>query len=81
MCKYMSVDFFISSKQLLTPIAFLTPRHRNDKAARWAKSKRPKKYRLSDINKTPKVYAIHSYEKPAEFTISDAPAKPITKDE
>ena len=53
--------------------------HRNDKAARWAKAKRPRKSRPSDINKTPVVYEIHSFQKPAEFTISDEPAKAITK--
>lgn len=54
-------------------------KHVNDKAAKWAKAKRPRKSRPSDINRTPIVYAIHSYEKPAEYTIDAAPASPAVK--
>jgi hypothetical protein len=42
----------------------------NDKAAKWAKSKRPRKSRPSDINRTPPNYP--TIIKPAEYTISDA---------
>jgi len=55
--------------------------HVNDKAAKWAASKRPKKSRPSDINRTPPTYEIHSVKKPAEFTINDAPATPVVKPE
>ena len=48
-------------------------KHVNDKAARWAKAKRPRKSRPSDINRTPTTYEIHSFEKPAEYTVTDAP--------
>ena len=51
----------------------------NNKAAKWAKAKRPRKSRPSDINRKPIVYAIHSYEKPAEYSISDEPAAPMAK--
>jgi hypothetical protein len=58
-------------------------KHVQDKAARWAKAKRPRKSRPSDINRAPIVYALHSFQKPAEFSISDAPpslpAKPVKK--
>jgi hypothetical protein len=49
-------------------------KHVRDKAAKWAKAKRPRKSRPSDINRTPIVYEIHSYAKPAEYSISDAAA-------
>jgi hypothetical protein len=57
----------------------LFAKHVNDKAARWAKAKRPRKSRPSDINRTPTIYAIHSFQKPSEYTISDAPASPMPK--
>jgi len=44
-------------------------KHVNDKAAKWAASKRPKKSRPSDINRKPIVYELHSMQKPAEYTI------------
>jgi len=44
-------------------------KHVNDKAAKWAASKRPKKSRPSDINRKPIVYELHSMPKPAEYTI------------
>jgi len=50
-------------------------KHVNDKAARWAAAKRPKKSRPSDINRTPVVYELTSLTKPAEYTVSDAPAQ------
>ena len=57
----------------------------NDKAAKWAKSKRPRKSRPSDINRAPIIYDIHSFKKPAEYDISDEaavlmvkPVKPAT---
>ena len=46
----------------------LGAKHVNDKAARWAASKRPKKSRPSDINRTRKVYAFESMPKPPEIT-------------
>jgi hypothetical protein len=54
-------------------------KHVQDKAARWAKAKRPRKSRPSDINRTPTIYAIHSITKPAEYSISDEPAAPMAK--
>eukprot|EP00980_Cylindrotheca_fusiformis_P015214 scaffold4222_cov115-Cylindrotheca_fusiformis.AAC.10 len=56
-------------------------KHANDKAAKWAKSKRPRKSRPSDINRTPPVYEIHSIEKPAEYSISDESAAPTAEPE
>lgn len=56
-------------------------KHVKDKAAKWAKAKRPRKSRPSDINRTPIVYEIHSIEKPAEYSISDEPAAPMAKPE
>jgi len=55
----------------------LDAKHVNNKAAKKAAHNRPKKSRPSDINRKPVVYP--SFEKPAEFTISDAPAAPVTK--
>lgn len=57
----------------------LCAKHVNDKAAKWAKSKRPRKSRPSDINRAPIVYAIHSYQKPAEYDISSDAAAPMAK--
>ena len=54
-------------------------KHVNDKAAKWAKAKRPRKSRPSDINRKPIEYAIHSMQKPAEYTISDAAPSSVTK--
>jgi hypothetical protein len=54
-------------------------KHCNDKAAKWAKAKRPRKSRPSDINRKPITYAIHTMIKPAEYSISDAPAAPMAK--
>jgi hypothetical protein len=54
-------------------------KHAQDKAAKWAASKRPKKSRLSDINRRPIIYELSSVVKPPEYTISDAPATPVTK--
>jgi hypothetical protein len=51
------------------------------KAAKWAKDKRPRKSRLSDINRKPVVYELNSITKPAEYDISDAPASPAKKPE
>lgn len=45
-------------------------KHVNDKAAKWAASKRPKKSRPSQKNRKPLVYEIHSYQKPPEYTIT-----------
>lgn len=54
-------------------------KHVKDKAAKWAKAKRPKKHRLSDINRTPIIYELHSLTKPSEYDISEAPAAPVAK--
>lgn len=54
-------------------------KHVNDKAAKWAKSKRPRKTRPSDVNRKPIVYEIHSMTKPAEYSISDEAASPAAK--
>jgi hypothetical protein len=59
----------------------LCAKHVHDKAAKWAKSKRPRKSRPSDINRAPVVYAIHSFQKPAEYDISSEPATPVVKAE
>mmetsp|Transcript_14157 Transcript_14157/g.15886 ORF Transcript_14157/g.15886 Transcript_14157/m.15886 type:complete len:96 (-) Transcript_14157:15-302(-) len=57
----------------------LFAKHVKDKAAKWAKAKRPRKSRPSDINRKPIVYAIHSFKKPAEYSISDEPAVLMSK--
>jgi len=57
----------------------LSAKHVKDKAAKWAKSKRPRKSRPSDINRAPIIYDIHSYEKPAEYDISSEPAALMAK--
>jgi len=78
---------FITSVSAFAPQSFCVKdvktvcyaKHVNDKAAKWAKSKRPRKSRPSDINRKPIVYAIHSFQKPTEFSISDEPAVPMSK--
>jgi hypothetical protein len=57
----------------------LHAKHVRDKAAKWAKAKRPRKSRPSDINRAPIIYAIHSLVKPAEYAISDEPASIMAK--
>jgi len=57
----------------------LFAKHVNDKAAKWAKSKRPRKSRPSDINRAPIIYDIHSFKKPAEYDISDEAAVLMVK--
>ena len=47
-------------------------KHVQKKAAKWAKDKRPRKSRLSDINRAPIIYELHTMEKPPEYTISEA---------
>jgi hypothetical protein len=59
----------------------LYAKHVQKKAAKWAKDKRPRKSRLSDINRKPVVYELTSITKPAEYDISDAPASPAKKAE
>ncbi|GAX28802.1 hypothetical protein FisN_34Hh012 [Fistulifera solaris] len=54
-------------------------KHANDKGAKWAKSKRPKKSSPADINRKPVVYELTSMVKPAEFTISSEPATSVAK--
>lgn len=48
----------------------LNAKHVQNKGAKKAAHNRPKKSRPSDVNRKPVVYP--SFEKPAEFTISDA---------
>ena len=55
----------------------LNAKHVMNKAAKKANHNRPKKHRLSDINRKPVVYP--AFEKPSEYTISDAPAAPVAK--
>jgi hypothetical protein len=50
----------------------LFAKHANDKAAKWAASKRPKKHRLSDIHRKPVIYELTTMQKPAEYTIDSA---------
>jgi hypothetical protein len=50
-----------------------------DKAAKWAASKRPKKSRLSDKNRAPIIYELHSMTKPSEYTVADSPASIMAK--
>ena len=57
----------------------LDAKYVNDKAAKWAKAKRPRKSRQSDINRSPTVYDIHSYAKPPEYDILSDPAAPMAK--
>jgi hypothetical protein len=51
------------------------------KAAKWAASKRPKKSRPSDKNRTPIIYELHSMTKPSEYTVADTPAVLMAKPE
>mmetsp|Transcript_23005 Transcript_23005/g.32411 ORF Transcript_23005/g.32411 Transcript_23005/m.32411 type:complete len:92 (-) Transcript_23005:188-463(-) len=55
----------------------LEAKHVQKKAARKAAHNRPKKSRPSDINRKPTIYP--SFEKPSEYSVSDAPAVPVTK--
>ena len=55
----------------------LNAKHVENKAARKAAANRPKKSRPSDINRKPTSYP--TFEKPAEYTISDKPASPASK--
>jgi len=66
---------------ILFPSTALDAKHVQDKAARWAKAKRPRKSRPSDIKKTMKVYELYSIVKPAEYEISSQPASPAMKKE
>lgn len=54
-------------------------KHAKDKAAKWAKAKRPKKHRLSDIHRKPTDYELTKMQKPAEYTIDSAAASPVLK--
>jgi len=53
----------------------------NDKAAKWAAAKRPKKKRPSQVNRTPPEYELHNLAKPAEYTIDSAAASPAKKED
>lgn len=52
----------------------LFAKHAQKKAAKWAKDKRPRKSRPSDINRRPVVYELQTLLKPPEYDISEAPA-------
>jgi hypothetical protein len=54
-------------------------KHANDKGAKWAASKRPKKSRLSDIHRKPLDYELTKLVKPVEYSIDDAPASIAVK--
>lgn len=60
-----------SSSSLSLSLSFSLPclfaKHAQDKGAKWARSKRPKKTRKSDIFRAPTNYP--AFEKPAEYTI------------
>jgi len=58
----MSCQFFPSFS-----LPCLFAKHAQDKGAKWARSKRPKKTRKSDIIRAPTNYP--AFEKPAEYTI------------
>jgi hypothetical protein len=62
---------------LLCSVCFA--KHVQDKAAKWARAKRPRKSRPSDKNRKPVVYELTSMQKPPEYDISDAPASPAPK--
>jgi len=55
----------------------LDAKHVQKKAAKKSNHNRPRKSRPSDINRKPVVYP--SFEKPSEYTISDAAAAPVNK--
>ena len=76
---FLPFSHTVSLATLFRFYSALCAKYVNDKAAKWAKSKRPRKSRPSDINRAPIVYAIHSYEKPAEYDISSEPAAPMAK--
>ena len=55
----------------------LNAKHVQNKAAKKANKNRPRKSRPSDINRKPTNYP--TFEKPAEYSISDAAPAPVTK--
>lgn len=75
-------DFFTNPNFILflsytTHSICLDAKHVNKKAARKSNHTRPRKSRPSDINRKAPVYP--SFEKPPEYTISDAPATPVVR--
>jgi len=58
------VSFGVSPRSSFT---CLDAKHVQDKAARWARAKRPKKHRKSDIFRAPTNYPV--IVKPEEYTI------------
>ena len=78
-CRQLVCQFLNVLSPSLSAFSVCFAKHVNDKAAKWAKSKRPRKSRPSDINRKPIIYEIHSMTKPAEYSISDAPASPMAK--
>ena len=55
----------------------LNAKHVQNKAAAKHNHNRPRKSRPSDINRKAPVYP--AFEKPSEYTVSDAAAAPVTK--
>ena len=68
---YISLTIYSSRLAFLNSTA-LSAKHANDKAAKWAASKRPKKHRLSDIHRKPIIYELHTMVKPSEYSIDSA---------
>lgn len=62
-------DEYLTSLLLFNRCIALPAKHANDKAAKWARAKRPKKKRPSDIHRKPVVYELTSIEKPPEITV------------
>ena len=68
----MRIVHFVHSR--FPAFSALFAKHAQKKAAKWAKDKRPRKSRPSDINRKPIVYELDSLVKPPEYDVSDAPA-------
>jgi hypothetical protein len=75
----MTILYYVVYIMYVHTYSICFAKHVNDKAARWAKAKRPRKSRPSDINRTPTTYQVHSIAKPAEYDISAEAASPVTK--
>eukprot|EP00557_Chaetoceros_sp_GSL56_P000773 CAMPEP_0176498864 /NCGR_PEP_ID=MMETSP0200_2-20121128/12587_1 /TAXON_ID=947934 /ORGANISM="Chaetoceros sp., Strain GSL56" /LENGTH=89 /DNA_ID=CAMNT_0017897177 /DNA_START=108 /DNA_END=377 /DNA_ORIENTATION=- len=72
-----SASAFVPMSSPFGVITSLNAKHANNKGAKKAKHNRPRKSRPSDINRKPPVYP--SFERPSEYTISDAAAAPVTR--
>mmetsp|Transcript_18475 Transcript_18475/g.25423 ORF Transcript_18475/g.25423 Transcript_18475/m.25423 type:complete len:97 (+) Transcript_18475:155-445(+) len=76
----IAVDAFVPSNP--SPFGLgvcLDAKHVNKKAAKRMHHRRPRKSRPSDINRKPTDYP--TFEKPPEYTITDAPPVLATKPE